>query len=379
MRGEAGDRVPFESTSQAGMLVTLRVSLGEMDLQEALHVTLPSMYVRMSVREFLDKVFREGPAQDAIRASFDLKENPDLPEMYDAVLEVFREWRNARCSLRFFANHGSEIALSDELRRHLMARMSDRQGGPADAMLDLVIEQRYRPLDYAIERGYADSKEHLVVWLQAHTLLYFLDRHEFKFEVDPKSEADQQLLPIACQLRETNLLESSQEASCFEITDEGRQVLANMIGETETYIDRYDVFQDVLYDWESESAMFGSGRGEDLRVPVYEAEGLDSLRTVFLLLLYDSVLDGYRSDWREAIADGEFYDELLAPVVDHQDVDKAQLESIIESGFVHVEEQDECSRKLAAQQKVMASAEAKRHHSIEKKNDGDAVSKLPSR
>lgn len=348
LQDDPDDRVPLKSAPVSGMPITLQVTLGEMDLEDAFRVTLPPINVRTGVGGFLEQVFGDdASAQDVIRAGFDLKDNPDLPEMYDAVFAVFEDWRNGRCSLHFFANQGPEVALSDELWRHLKVR-----GSETVALLDLVIEQRYRPLDYAVEHGYAESKENLLQWLQTHTLLYYLDRDEFKLEIDPKSEADRRLLPIAHRLSESDLIAPSQETRSFEITPEGRQVLANMIEETEMHLDRYQVFEDVLYDAESGSASFGSGRGEDLRAPVYEAEGLDPLRTVFLLLLYDWGLDGYQSDWRESITDGQFYDYALASVVDHQNVDEADLESIIESGFAHVEEREEQSRRLAAQRQA---------------------------
>ena len=347
LEDDPDDRVPLESAPLSETPVTLQVTLGEMDLEDAFRVTLPAMNVRTGVGGFLEQVFGDdASAQDVIRASFDLKDNPDLPEMYDAVFGVFEDWRNGRCSLHFFANHGPEVALSDELGQHL------RVGSETDALLDLVIEQRYRPLDYAVEHGYAESKEDLLQWLQTRTLLYYLDRDKFKLEIDPKSEADRRLLPIAHRLSESDLIAPSQETRSFEITPEGRQVLANMIEETETHLDRYEVFKDVLYDVESGSASFGSGRGQDLRAPVYEAEGLDPLRTVFLLLLYDWGLDGDQSDWRESINDGEFYDYTLASVVDHQNVDEADLESIIESGFAYAEERQEQSRRLAAQRQA---------------------------
>ena len=114
-------------------------------------------------------------------------------------------------------------------------------------------------------------------------------------------------------------------------------------------------------------------------MPVYEEEGLDPLRTVFLILLYDSALDGNRSDWREAITDTEFYDDVLAPVVDHQRVDKAHLESIIESGFAYVDEREEQDRRLTAQREAIAGPNARRRLSPRERNVPDAMSKLRSR
>ena len=355
-RGESFEGVAVESAPGGETPLTLRVTLGEMDVEDAFLVTLPATDTRTPFGEFLDRVFTEDRlGQDQVRVAFGLKENPDLPEMYDALIETFREWRSGRCSLRFFANHGPELGLSDELWRHLRVQPSEPRGVRSNATLDLVIEQRYRALDYAVHAGYADSKAQLLEWLRDHTLLYFLDTEAASLEAGPESEAGP-LLAIVRRLHEAGLLSPSEEAGGFAITEEGRRVLSGLIAETESYIVRYDVFGDVLYDEESGAAMFESGRGEDLRVPVYEAEGLDPVRVVFLLLVYESALDRYAPDWQERTVREEFFDEVLTPVVDHLIVEDAVLESIIESGFAHVEEQEQRRRGLDAQREVMARA-----------------------
>ena len=354
--GEAFEGVAIEPAPGGETPLTLRVTLGEMDVEEAFLVTLPATGPQTPVGEFLERVFTEDRlGQEQVRAAFDLKENPDLPEMYDALIETFREWRSGRCSLRFFANHGPELGLSDELWRHLRVQPSEPRGVRSNATLDLVIEQRYRALDYAVQAGYADSKAQLLEWLRDHTLLYFLDTEAASLEAGPESE-DGPLLAIVRPLHEAGLLSPSEEAGGFAITEEGRRVLSGLIAETESYIVRYDVFGDVLYDEESGAAMFESGRGEDLRVPVYEAEGLDPVRVVFLLLMYESALDRYAPDWQERTVREEFFDEVLTPVVDHLIVEDAVLESIIESGFAYVEEQEQRRRGLDAQREVMARA-----------------------
>ena len=59
-----------------------------------------------------------------------------------------------------------------------------------------------------------------------------------------------------------------------------------MVVEAESYIDRFDLFSDTLLE-PDEEVEFGTGVGEDLRVQVYGSEGVDPVRAVFLLLLYD--------------------------------------------------------------------------------------------
>jgi hypothetical protein len=334
--------------------VELRVTLGDMDLEDAFRVTLPASYSGASLGELLDRTFCEDEAGRArVRSGFDLTENPDLPEMYEALVDVFNGWRDGRFSLRLFVNHGPEAGRLDPVGDHIRSGFA---GGP---LLDLIIEQRNTPLDYAVRRGHWPGKKQLLEWLSDSALLYSMDRHGLEPRVEPATELDRRLLPVAEKLRDTGVLRPSAQTGSFEITAEGRQVLADMIAETESYLALYDIYEDVRSLDRSGPVEFGTGHGEDLRVQVYEAEGLDPLRVVFLLLLYDGTLDSYEGDWREAIQSERFYDHVLAPVVDRPEADDALIESIIESGLTYLAERDEESAATARRRELLARAGAR--------------------
>ncbi|MCH8992126.1 MAG: hypothetical protein IIA44_10320 [Acidobacteria bacterium] len=82
---------------------------------------------------------------------------------------------------------------------------------------------------------------------------------------------------------------------------------------------------------------------------MYETEGMDPIRVVFLLQLYDSSLDAYSGSWRELIHTEEFFNAMLRPVLDSPRVDEDLMESIIESGYAHSEEMAEADREREAQ------------------------------
>jgi hypothetical protein len=82
---------------------------------------------------------------------------------------------------------------------------------------------------------------------------------------------------------------------------------------------------------------------------VYEAEGIDPIRAVFLLRLYDSSLDEHSDSWRELIHAEEFFNGLLRPVLDSPMVNAELMESIIESGYAQREEMAEADQERAAQ------------------------------
>ena len=350
---------PTDAESGPTDAFELQVTLGEMEPEDAFRLALPRSYLRLTAGDLLDRVFsKEESGRDAVRAGFDLRENPDLPEMYEALLDVFRARRSGRCALRLFANSGTEIGPSEGVATHVRGRGPVAEDSGRASVLELNIEQRYTALDYAVGGGHWESTPQALDWLRARTLLYFMDVHAFQLSADPESELDKRLAPIVEGLQDEGAVQLAGDTGTYEIAEEGRQLLADMLSETESHIDRYEVFEDVSYDGDEGVAEFGTGRGDDLRVQVYEAEGLDPLKAVFLRLLYDGFLDAYVDEWREAIHDDAFFDDLLVPVVDRSEVEESAMESIIEAGLTVVEEREEELVRQARKRDLLTRARA---------------------
>ncbi|MCH7652280.1 MAG: hypothetical protein IIB14_01260 [Chloroflexi bacterium] len=340
--GRASDDAPFE----------LRVSLRDTDLFDSFVVTLHPRFARRTLGDLIKTVFPEdGAASQEINEGMDVRANPDLPEIYLSLSEIFDTWRRGDCALHFFANGGPEIQLSESVRSRMDVRNSAEGTPPGSPILDLVVEQTFDVLAKFEEWG--GDKSVLLQWLQGYTLLYFMDKHGFQLPADPQDEAARRVLTVALGLQARGLLSSSEQTGRFEIAEEGRQDLGEMIAETESYIDQFDVFKDVAYDLDAEMVEFGRGHGADYRVQVYDAEGLDVVRTVFLLRLYDGTLDEHSESWLEDIHSADFFNEVLRPVLDRDWVDEEILDWIIESGFAHNEEQAEASRERESQQAII--------------------------
>ena len=83
--------------------------------------------------------------------------------------------------------------------------------------------------------------------------------------------------------------------------------------------------------------VFDSGRGLDLRVQIFQDQGIDPFRAVFLLRMYDGTLDGYKDSWRADIHEPAFFNQLLEPTLDHNRVDNDDLDWVIDQGLEHVQ------------------------------------------
>ena len=336
----------------------LRVTLGEMELEDAFAVTLKGENSSLTLGGLLNRVFSESQDRQAeVLTLLDPKENPDLPEMYRALGQIFGEWRAGRCDLRFFVNWGGELGLEEPVR-HPRAGRAGPQSRPGWALLDLVIEQRYRPLRYAVDKGYAGDRRSLLDWLQERTLLYLLRQDAYGVKAGPGEGRGAGLATIAERLAQQGLVRRNGETRRFVTTAQGQRLLADMAREADSHARRYGIFADVLFDPETGSSEFLSARGLDLRAQIFEAEELDPLRAVFLLLLSERTPQELTAEMGEGDLDEDFFDEFLRPLVDRDTVDQGDLEAVIEGGLAFVDELAEESRESARRSEILRRADA---------------------
>jgi len=349
----------------------LQVYLSGMDAEDSLQVALPYPDTGISLSDLLSQVFPEDEDQQReMIGMLDTHANPDLPEIYEAISVAIDEWRSGLCELLFSGDDAQTLDPSDPIKNHLHPNISSEETKPASPpfckgglggfppSLHLHLQRQYKAVDYAVQQGFWDTKTELLEWLETHTLLYFIDKHEFSLRVTPDGGEEEGLLSIAKVLQADGLISPSQETGTLAITQDGRRLIGRLLAETESYIDLYDHLKDTAFVEEADTVEFDTGNGADLRVPVFIAEGLDPIRTVFLLRLYDGTLDIFSSTWRERIKDENFFDEILEPVVNRQNVDEALLDRIIGAGYVYLEERHQAARESAEREEIIQRVRA---------------------
>ena len=337
----------------------LRVSLVGMRPEDCLQVLLPPEYAALRVDELVEAMFPDDEqGRSLAEARLDLMENPDLPEIYSVLLDAFSQWRLGHCSLKLSGPAGAQMELSDPVARHLKPSEDISEKGSssptlAGPTLAMTVEQEYRALDYSVERGWWEDKEKLLEWLQSLTLLYYLDKHEYPLPASATPEVDQHLASIAAVLATRGIIAESPEPGVYYITAAGRRTIGRLLAETESYIDRFDVFKDVACDRDAGVVEFETGRGEDFRVQVFLAEGLDPLRVVFLLRLYDGAIDELLLTRGQLLLDTQFFEEILEPVVNHCQVDESLMGWVIESGYAYQEERKDAIREQRSHTEIL--------------------------
>ena len=332
-----------------------------MSRDDCLLVELPPEFREGSVSQFLERIFPvEGEEQQEISARFDLRANPDLPEIYAVFLAVCEEWRDWRCALLVSAS-GGQVEMDEPVGNLL-------EPGDETQVLSLRLEQQYSALEYAVRHGFWTGRNELLGWVRSLTALYFLDKHEIILPAPASRHTGRALMRALENLESQGIITprapqgeespdpESDKTSVYAITTEGRQFIARLLAETESYIDLYDLYQDTLADPEREVVEFNSGRGIDLRVEAFLAEGLEPVRTVFLLRLYDGTLDSRLRDWMEAIETEDLFEGILDPVVNRHGMDPETMASVIEHGYAWLEEQQERDRREASDRDLLRRA-----------------------
>ena len=306
-----------------GDCLTISLRLAGLPADAVLEVLLPRKAVDVGRGELLDWVFPvdEG-GQSRIQESFNLEENPDLPEIYESFLMVVEQSRAGLC----------RIELTEQ--------------SPCDA--SVLLTPVYDALGYAAEQGYDAGEPDLLEWLQLCAAIYFLDRHEVPLPATESLDDGDGLKDVIGRILSLGLAGPSESREASEITAEGRRFIGRLLAETETYIDRYDIFKDVVWDEEVGQALFDTGHGDDLRVETFIVEAVDPVRAVFLLRLYDGTLDEYVEDWEKLVGSREFYNRILEPVVDRSVTPPDLLDEIVDQGLSLLED----ARQMEAEREV---------------------------
>lgn len=290
---------------------------------------LPGGGADLNLREVLMDVLCpvDEEARRSVAAGLDRRRNPDLPECHAALCLICDQWRAGLClpSLRSGAGGQTPASADDPVAAHLSAAEDT-----AEATLELSIAVEYDPVGWACRQGYARDEEEVWDWLRAMALLYMVDRHETALPDPDGLEDDDPEQALLLGMRRRGALYWNEGVN---ISTLGREVIAANLAETERLIDDFDRYSDARWHRAKERGEFGSGHGADLRVPVMVEHGVDPLRAVFLLRLYDGSLDSWAGDWRAA-TDRETIRDLLLPVVDRRlpEPPSALLAAIIADG-----------------------------------------------
>lgn len=324
------DYMPSDIRDYDGTDFDLRVSFSDDPLDYAFYVTVPAEAERLTLRGLIDQHLLGVTREDRERISglLDTEANPDLPQLYLAVRRAFDDQRRGKAVVRFHLNRGPlDVNLDDPVSRHFSRAFSESFGFDY-RLVDLVIDVIDLPnLVLPPERQTELTREFRLI-----VLLYFMDRHSRDFAFEGRNLDISGIEQVADWAVTRNWLDLATKQvdgdykGVYVRTEEGNKLLRGIVRETDNLIKQYDQYADVTLD---EPPRFRTGRGDDLRIAVYRAEGIDPLRAAFLMNLENGLYD---AAWQDIFRDDAFFRELLQIVGAPSDLPPQKLERIIRAG-----------------------------------------------
>lgn len=315
--------------------IAFRVTLGDMHLDDAFQINLSNVDPYMCMEALRDQIFGPvGKRNETIPQLLDVKNNPDLPEMYQSLIEIFANWREGKCLLKLHRNHGPIIRPTDLLHTHLTLTPNSHVESSQHISLDIVVEQIHTPVSYAANRWYGGSKIRLMNNLQETLLLHQISQSNIDLITNSSSTGSFYLRQIITRLLKKKYIIKNN--ANYIVTPKGETAITRMRTELANEIQPFDIFSDVKYHT-PDRIEFGTGTGTDLRVAVYESEGLNAPEILLLKHIYGEVEDSNWFDWEKTILDISFFDKLLVGLCDIDQIEPIILEAIIESGFNQLE------------------------------------------
>lgn len=140
-----------------------------------------------------------------------------------------------------------------------------------------------------------------------------------------------ELSGVIKRAEQDELIEIDVKKAGYVLTEKGKRRHASFVEEAQELIKRYDIYCDVDLD-SSGNVHFDTGLGNDLRVAVFEMDGIDPFRARFILGLNDGEWDKL-PNWTEIIEDEKWYQEVFRPIEQAPSIDdigRGKLEHIID-------------------------------------------------
>jgi hypothetical protein len=325
------DYMPSDIGDYAGTDFDLRITFGDDPLETAFWVTVPGKAEGLPLREVFRQYLLGASREDRerITANLDTESNPDLPTLYLAVRRAFDDMQKGKAIVRFHMNKGpADVSLDDPAMRHF-SRAYSKEYDLDYRLLDLVLDVTDLPRLTVTPQQQAEQTREFRLIL----LLYLMDRYGQDFIFEGQDLDTTGIEAVADWAVTKGWLDLSAKdvrgeyKPVYSRTQEGNKLLLALVRETDDLIKNYDQFGDVTLT--EEPPRFQTGRGEDLRIWVYQAENVDPLRAAFLMNIENGIYD---HTWRQVFRDDAFYRELLMIAGAESPVTPQKLDRVIRAG-----------------------------------------------
>lgn len=312
--------------------IIIRITIGNMNLIDGFYMPLPDESEQLSIEDTIRNFILGKDQKYRIKLKKELAKynNPDLCDIYDAIVELYKELDEGKIYIEYNINNGaSNIKPSDLVSEHLRTYLHRNKYRLLDIVID--VYNNIDPFRYISE----EQKNSMLRDFRSIFILYAMDKFDYQLKsFGTESELENKIKNIINYLNEIGFIETKTGGQAhLLITHKGYDFLKSIINEAEFYIDNYDIFGDI-YIKQDGSIEFGTGYGYNLLIPVFKKEGIDPYKALFICSLYLGNMDELLSDISQLFTEEPFRNlfELIAISPREEDIGKEFLEDIINEG-----------------------------------------------
>ncbi len=350
--------------AEGGVPLVIRITLGDMDLLDAFYIGLPADASSLSIDAAIRKhvLCENEEDRDKIRRKLSRDPNPDLLDIYDALLYLYQQAEAGEVTLSYHINNGaSDIREADPVSFHQQHCTSNGKPNRFYSLLDLVLEvcDNLDPFSELTD----EQKDAMLEDFRRNFALYLMDRFSYQPANAAKSvesrsprrdEVSERLSSALEYMASEDLL--IRVGGEYIISPRGYDLLNGVINEAEFYIDNYDIFGDVYVNGSGE-IRFNTGYGSDLTVPVFSRVGIDPYRALFAAALYLGNMDYLAFNLDMLFSEAPFRDlfSLIAHSPQEEDIGTELLDRIIQEGSLKIREQRLREARLKRVERIQRS------------------------
>lgn len=209
---------------------------------------------------------------------------------------------------------------------------ADRDGAPYMRCDMVITNDALQPAGSGTASGAAAPEQDFKQKLDTFARMMFIHQIAISFAIDVIKELPELTQSIA-EAEKNAWIEIDTQKAAYKLTAAGMKLHKDYIAEAQELIKRYDIYGDTDVDM-SGNVRFDTGLGKDLRIAMFEFEGLDPYRARFLIGLNDGEWDQL-SNWFENYRDPQWYELILrdvseAPTMD--DFGRDVLRRVLDAG-----------------------------------------------
>ncbi len=309
----------------------LRLVTVDMDPNDTFYMQIPADYETKSIARCISDFFlADKTGREKIKASLEVEDFPELPEIYDYFCDLFEDERCGRLVLEYSINGGPAGIDATNLVYDHLSLTEERVSREKYKVLHLILDTYNTP--------FGDLDDQLEVARMKKSFLglylYYQVMKQKISTIDP-SIIDGEIRDAISYCEEQDLLKCKKvligDDLKLTLTEHGKQYFNELYDEAQYYVSNFEIFSHVYVD--GDYIRFNHVEGKDYRIQVMRHEGVDVYRAVMVMSLINGTFDVDGNDWEKEMRSPHFFSRYFGACVNtDMEMSKNDFIAMIEQG-----------------------------------------------